>query len=167
MPNPFDDEKEYIPKTGMKPINGPKSMFDGKPRPQTQQEFEKKVHTAENKQANYNRQAAELFIQFNRVMADKTLPQNRNILSNDTENELLKNMLRFASTANNDGNELEGEGSLALITILLKTSLAHRDRINELEYAVSLLQGKTNDETLSKFVKQEISKTLDTKKPSE
>jgi hypothetical protein len=161
---PFDD-KEYTPKAGIKPIVGQKSMFEGKPRPPTQQEFDQQVRQAEDKKQGYNRQAAELFVQFNKVIADKTLPQNRNVFNNETENELLKNMLRFASAANNDTNELEGEGSLALITILLKACLAHRDRINELEYALSVLQKKEGPGSLADLISKEIAKALDTKKP--
>ena len=98
-------------------------------------------------------------------MADKTLPQNRNILNAETERELMQNMIQLAIEINNDpAEENEGMGSLTWITLLLKTCLSQRDRLNEMEYAFSLLQKRLDSSALADFVNKEISKALDKKK---
>lgn len=43
MPFDEDDPKEYVPKVGVKQVQGQKSMFDGKPKKPTQQEFQQQV----------------------------------------------------------------------------------------------------------------------------
>jgi hypothetical protein len=166
---PFDDEeqKEFTPKIGVKQVQGQKSMFEGKPRAPTQQEFTQQVQTSQEKLSGHKKRAAELFIQFNRTMSDKTLPLNRNILNAETEKEMLQNMIQLAIDINDDPNELEGMGSLTWITLLFKTCLSQRDRMNELEYMVSMLQKKTDNTALIEIINKEIAKALDKKKDSE
>lgn len=166
---PFDEEdpKEYVPKTGVKQVSGQKSMFDGRPRPPTQQEFEQKVHTAHEKQQGYNKRAGELYIRFAKTMADKTLPQNRNILNNETERELLTDIIGLAKDIRDDANEEAELGPITCIILLLRTCLSQRDRINELEYSFIQLQKKLDTSVLSDFITKEIAKALDKKKDSE
>jgi hypothetical protein len=166
---PFDEEdpKEFVPKLGLKQVNGPKSMFDGKPRKPTQQQFQQQVQEVQEKQSGYKKRASELFIQFNRMMVDKTLPENRNIFNIESEKEVLQNMLQLAEEINNDPNEKEGMGSLTWITLLFKTCLSQRDRLNELEYSITVLQKKTDFSVLADFVNKEIVKALDKKKDGE
>lgn len=155
---------EYTPKSAMKSQG--KSMFDAKPR-QSPQEFEQKVHQVQETLSGYKKRAADLFVQFQRTMADKTLAQNRNIFNNEAEKEMLQNMLQLAAEINNDQNEQEGMGSLTWITLLFKTCLSQRDRMNELEYAIHTLQKKLEAPVLSDFINKEITKALDKKKGSE
>jgi hypothetical protein len=164
MPFDEDDPKEFAPKIGVKPIVGQKSMFD-KPRRPTQQEFQKKVQGDQDKISGNKRRAAELFIQFQKTMADKTLVQNKNIINNEVDREMLQDMIKVAMEMNDDTNEEhEGTGSLALITVLLITCLAQKDRANQMEYAISVLQKKTD--SLSEQIK-EITNSLDKKIISE
>jgi hypothetical protein len=162
---PLQSPSEYTPKTTMK--NQGKSMFDNRKKAPTQQEFQQKVQASQEALAGYKKRAAELFVLFQRGMSDKTLAQNRNILNAETEKELLQNILQLATDINNDPNEQEGMGSLTVITLLLKTCLSQRDRVNELEFAVSQLQRKLEPSTLAEFVNKEITKALDKKKGSE
>lgn len=164
-PVPMQGPQEWTPKSTMKKP-GTQSMFDGQKRPPSQQEFQRKVQASQETLAGYKRRAAELFIQFQRTMGDKTLPQNRNIFNIETEKEMLQNLLQLGTEINNDPNEQEGMGSLTLITLLLKTLLAQRDRITELEFAVDTLQ-KRGSFGITEVIKQEIAKALDTKKGSE
>jgi hypothetical protein len=163
---PFDEEKpkDVVQKTGLKPMAGQKSMFDGKPRPPTQQEFQQKVQAEQEQSSGYNKRAAELFIQFSKTMADKTLSKNRNMFNAETEKEMLQNMIRLATDLNNDPNEEEQMGSLTLVICLLKTCLAQRDRINEIEYALLQMQNKLNTSIFTDYINKEIAKVLDNKK---
>ncbi len=162
-----DDPKEYVPKVGMKQVQGQKSMFDGKPKKPTQQEFQQQVQQTQEKMSGYKKRAADLFVQFSRAMSDKTLAQNRNVFNNESEKELLQNMIQLAIDVNNDPNEQEGMGSLTWITLLFKTCLSQRDRMNEMEYALGLLQKKLDSSALTDYINKEIAKALDKKKDGE
>ena len=162
---PFED-KDFTPKSGLKPMSGQKSMFDGKPKPPSQKQFEQSVEQVQQQLSGHKKKAAELFIAFNKAIMDKTLPQNRNILNMDAEREILQSMIRLSQEINDDPNEAEGEGTLMWIVCLLKTCLAQRDRINELEYGLELVQRSINDGGISELIKREIKQTLDTAKTS-
>lgn len=165
-PVPLQGPDEFTPKVSVK-APGQKSMFDGKPRKPTPQEFQQKVQQTQEKLVGYNRRAADLYLQFQKAMADKTLPQNRNVFAADTEREMLQNLLQLAAEINEDPNEQDSGGSLTLVILLLKTVLAQRDRINELEYATVMLQKKIDSPALTEYINKEISKALDKKKDSE
>jgi hypothetical protein len=164
---PFDespkDPKDLKQRVGLKQVSGQKSMFDGIPRPPTQQEFQQKVQDVGDKMAGYKKRAAELFVQFTKAIGDKTLPQNRNMFNIETEKEMLQGMIQLAIEINNDPNEQEGMGSLTWITCLFKTCLAQRDRINELEYSLHVLQKKLESSALTDYINKEIAKALDKK----
>jgi len=163
---PFEDKDAPEPRTGIKKPAGAKSMFDNsKPRQNTTEQFHQKVQNvndAQERQTGYKKRAAELFLQFNKTMADKTLPQNRNLFNQDTEKELLQNMVQLAIEINNDISENEGMGSLTWITCLFKTCLAQRDRLNELDYEHALLKKKI--EVIPDYIKTEIGRALDKRK---
>lgn len=173
MPSEKDEPKslqgpdEYTPKGGVKQQPGQKSMFDGKPKRQTPQEFQQKVQQTQDKLVGYNRRAAELYAQFQRAMADKTLSQNRNVFAADTEREMLQNLLQLAAEINEDPNEQNSGGSLTLDILLLKTVMFQRDRINELEYGLVTMQKKFDSAALTDYINKEISKALDKKKGNE
>lgn len=164
---PFDDPKDFKPNRGLKEMAGSKSMFDGKPRPPSKQEFEQRVQDTQEKASGYKKRAADLFVQFNRAMADKTLPQNRNVFNNESEKEMLQNILQLGEDVNIDPNEKEGMGSLTILTLLLKTCMVQRDRINELEYAMGLLSKRLDMTAVSDYINKEIKKALDKKKDGE
>ena len=165
-PIPLQGPDEFKPKVSVKQP-GQKSMFDGKPKRQSPQEFQQKVQQSQDRLVGYNRRAAELYIQFQRAMADKTLAQNRNVFTIDTERELLQNLLQLAAEINSDPEEQDSGGSLTLVILLLKTVLSQRDRINELEFTLVNLQKKIDSPMISEYINKEISKALDKKKGSE
>ena len=145
---------------------GQKSMFDGKAKPPTPQDFQQRVQEVEDRRSSHKTRAAELFLQFDKIIKDKTVPQNRNVFNVEAEREVLQNLMRLASEINLDENEEDGIGSLTLITFLFKACLAQRDRINEMEFAVSVLQKKLDSPTLAEYINKEITKALDKKKIS-
>lgn len=156
---------EYTPKVGVKGQG--QSMFDRQQKKPSQQEFQQQVHQTQETLSGYKKRAAELFVQFQRAMADKTLPQNRNIFNQESEKEMLQNMIILAAEINSDPNERESEGSLTWIVLLLKTCFAQRDKMNELEYKLSLIQKQLDPTSLTDFINKEVSKALDKKKGSE
>lgn len=122
----------------------------------SQEDFEKKVKSIQEQNSLYKQKAAELAVQFKKVLEDKTLPQNKNIFSIEMEKEVLSKMVQLAIDINNDPNEQEGMGSLSWITYLFKISLSQRDRLNKLEYAISLLEKKTEDASMSELIKKQL-----------
>jgi len=165
-PAAFSDPEDRDPRVGVKKA-GQKSMFEGKPKPQTPQEFQDKVQKAEDRKSSHKQRAADLYLQFQKSMADKTLPQNRNILSRDTEREMLQEIMQLAMDINRDEQEQEGMGSLTCITFLFKTIIFQRDKINELECQLVNLIKKFEGTVFTDFINKEISKALDKKKVSE
>lgn len=140
---PFDED-EALPskqsqKIGLKQVSGQKSVFDNQPKKPTPEQFQEQVKEVSQRASGYKQAAAELAIEFNKAMANKTLPQNKSVFTNDAEQELLLKMVRLAQEVNADPNEREGEGSLSWIILLLKNCFVQRDKINRLEYVVEQL----------------------------
>jgi hypothetical protein len=170
---PFDEEYDndqpsvQSQKVGLKNVSSQKSIFDNMPKKPTQEDLDRKVKKVEERASGYKAKAAELVVQFNKSMADKTLPQNKNMFQKEVEMELLREMIKLAQEINSSVHEREGEGSLSWITILLKNSFVQRDRINVLEYQLSQLSAKTDPANLSDFISKEIAKALDKIKTNE
>jgi hypothetical protein len=49
-------------------------------------------------------------------------------------------MSKLAQEINSDPGELDGVGSLVWVVLLLKSCFAQRDKINNLEYKLSLIE---------------------------
>jgi len=169
---PFDEEEDdtlsALPnKDRLKNVSSQKSIFDSTPKKPTQQELDQKVQAREEKGSGYKQRASELAIKFRKMQEDKTLPSNRSIFANEMEREILSEMISLAIEINNDPNESEGMGSLSWITLLFKTSLSQRDKINKLEYALLQMEKNSSPTVLSELISKEIEKALDKKKISE
>jgi hypothetical protein len=148
MPGAFEKEEEQSAqsqKIGLKKVSSQQSIFETMPKKQTPAEFEQKVQQVQERLSSYKVRAAELALQFNKAMVDKTLPGNRNQFQQEVELDLLRSMIRLAQEINIDPVEKEGEGSLGWITVLLKTCFTQRDRINNLEYGLFQLQNKLKE----------------------
>jgi len=160
---PFDDEykdlsKEPPKQSGLKQVSSQKSIFEGRPRPPSQEDLDKRVQKIQENNSSHKQDMASLAAQFLKVMGDKTLPENKNIFAQDMERELLIKMVNLAESIDNDEDEPKmGSGTLGWVTILLKLCLNQRDRLNQLEYA--LIQQNKKIES--------ITKALDKKKDSE
>jgi hypothetical protein len=132
-------------KVGLKQVSSKPSIFDNQPKKPSQATLEKNVAATQERLTGHKKAAAELTVRFQKIMTDKTLPGNQNVLSSNIEMELLKDMMIFASEVNNDPNESdEGIGSLGLIAILLKTCITQRNRINELDYSLNSLNKRAD-----------------------
>lgn len=168
---PFDEEDNDQPsiqsqKLGLKNVSSQKSIFESMPKKPTQKEFDQTVRKVQERASGYKSKTADLAVQFNKAMLDKTLPQNKNMFQQELEMELLRNMIRLAQEVNADPMEREGEGSLSWITLLLRTCFSQRDKINRLEYTLSQLEKKSDPAALTDLISKEISKALDSLKKS-
>lgn len=136
---PFDEEDDapFVPQKGVKEVSSKKSMFDGIPKKPSQESFEKQIKISQDRLSSYKVRASELATQFNKVLSDKVLPENKTIFAKELENELLTKMIQLAIEINNDPDEKEGMGSLGWIVLLFKTCLSQKDRANILEYKLS------------------------------
>jgi len=103
--------------------------------------FETLAEQAVDDRQDRNKKALDLARQFMMASRDKTLPVNKGMVAQDVERELRNNLVTFAIEVNNDDMEqYDGMGSVALMNILLKVVLEQRDRINELEYKLVQLE---------------------------
>lgn len=146
---PFDDDDddgEIVSKknVGLK-LSNKKSMLDTIPKKPSKEEFSKKAAEVNDTLNTYNTRAADLALKFKKVLEDKTLAQNKTIFSTDSERELLSNLVQLAIDMNTDEHELEGMGAVGLITLLLRSVLIQRDKINMLEYNQNLLEKRIKD----------------------
>lgn len=89
-----------------------------------------------------NEKAAEYTGKFRDMLKSKVLPVNKSIIEKELEQDVVAKLVRIALEANQDETEPEGIGAVALINLLLKISLMHRDRINELEFKLAELKPK-------------------------
>jgi hypothetical protein len=141
---PFDEEaiEEQKQNVGLAKSFTNRAKQTNNVKKPTVKDLENSVREIENKKNSYKQRGSELTIAFKKAILDKTLKRNRNILQEEIEKELLENMIRLSVDVNNDQNEPEGSGSLMWIILLLKTCLAQRDRINDLEYALTQMIDK-------------------------
>jgi hypothetical protein len=137
-----DQPSEQSKKIGLNKVSTQKSIFESMPKKQTQEEFQQQVEQVQERASSFKVQVAKYAGDFNRAMADKTLPQNKNQFEREIELELLRNMIRIAQEVNAHPLEREGEGSLGWITVLLKTCFNQRDRANFLEYKLATFEKK-------------------------
>lgn len=160
----YEDPKEQrASRVGLKNVSSQPSMFEGVPKKASPQEAQQKVQASQDRVSDHMKRANELAVQFNRTLMDKTLPQNKSIFSSEMERELLQNMMKLADDINNDPAQPDSYGSLSWIAVLLKTCLAQRDRLNQLEYVLVQMEKKFESSALTDFISKEISKVLDKK----
>lgn len=166
---PFDEEEdEVLPsnKKGLKKVSTQKSIFESMPQKPTQEEFEKRVKNIQEQSTGYKAKAADLSGKFIKIISDRTLKQNKSIFAIELEKEVLAQMIGLAVEINNDPHEQEGMGSMGWITLLFKICLSQRDRLNQLEYAVSVLEKKCDPAVISVLIGKEL-QGLDKKKSGE
>lgn len=166
MRGPFDAEprEEREQKVKLKNVSSQPSMFSNMPKRQTPQEHQQQVEASQERISDFKQRASDLAMKFSKMMMDKTLPQNRGILASEIKRDLLKSFMDLARDLNNDPIEPESDGSRMLCLILFNTCFDMRDRILELEYAISLIQKKIDSTALTDFISKEINKVLDSKK---
>lgn len=144
VPFEDDDAEVDVPITNKAgTIRG--AFFSGKNGKSSKEQFEKSANEANDRANAYKDRAAALASSFKKILDDKTLAPNKNIFSKDLEKEVISRLVQLAIDMNTDENEMEGMGSVGLITLLLRTSVILRDRVNSLEYNLSVLEKKIKD----------------------
>lgn len=148
MSHAFDDDDGDITsqKSSVKQVSSQKSILDNVVKKPSSENFAKKIKEVTDKNNGYKQEISDLTAQFMKIMADKTLKENKNLFSAEYEKETLSKIIQFASKINNDPNEEEGIGSLSLIALLLKIVVGFRDKNNILEYKLQELQSKINSQ---------------------
>lgn len=126
--------------SGVKNISSKKSMFDDKPKKVSKEAFEEGVMESERRKTDYRERAAKLSSDLNKIMLDKTIHSNKSPFSKNFESEVLSDLVKLALEVNSDESEPEGAGSISCIILLLNTCLLQRDKINQLEYDMSILK---------------------------
>lgn len=143
MPFDDDDVKPSVKsqKTSLKNVSTQPSFIADK-RKSTKEEFSDRVEEIHNKQFNHQQASLEKAQMFKSLLDDRTLEQNKTIVAKEAERALVSEITSMISAIDNDPDEELGRGSLTWITILLKTCLYQRDRINKLEYMANNLNAR-------------------------
>lgn len=145
----MEQAAEQVLRKGVK-INNAKSKF-GKQAAEKQM-FAENADSAVAGDLDRKTRAIQLVNKFWQVVQDKTLAENKGPLQMSVEAQLVKDLIGFANEMNNDPNEIEGTGSVAIITLLVKTMLKTRDSNNESAFKIQKLE--KNVSQLSSQVEQ-------------
>lgn len=137
-----EDAKIQKERRGGLKIDSSKSIFSKETV--KKEVFEEKANQVFEQIQNRKEKAVELVQQFWDFVKDETLPSEKGPIRKSLEKEIVSKLLNFASEMNNDPNEPEGAGSVAVITLLLKAVLFLRDSHNELKYRLTKLEQKMN-----------------------
>lgn len=106
--------------------------------------FDQQADEVYDQMQDRKQKAVELVQQFWSFIKDETLVAEKGPIRKNLEKDIVSKLLTFASEMNNDPKEAEGAGSVAVITLLLKTVLYLRDTNNEARYRLSMLEQKVN-----------------------
>jgi hypothetical protein len=137
---PFEEDEQELDekKSRLNKVSTQKSIFDGASKKKTQAQFTQQVMTIDEQASNYKFQVKDLAIKFKSMLKDQTLLKNKTSIQIDVERETMFKLINLANQLNCDENEQECSGSLALITLLFNAVFYQRDKINELEYEISM-----------------------------
>lgn len=102
--------------------------------------FEEVANKSFNDHEDRKKKCVELGARFLTILNDRTLKDNTSPIAKDLERQIVSELCELATVINNDEFESEGMGSLAIITLLLKSVLMQRDKINELLYKIQQLE---------------------------
>lgn len=76
------------------------------------------------------------------LFRSKELVENKGPNRLKLEKGIVNNLLEFAMEANKDEKENEGQGSIYLITLLLKALLEQKERVNQLEHQIEMIKNR-------------------------
>lgn len=136
--NSADATEQQARRGGVK-LNRDKSKFSKQESPET---FENLADATHDHLMDRKDRAVKLVKQFWDAVQDTTLADAKGPLAKKVEAELITNLLSLGRELNTDENEPEGSGSIALITLLLKTIMRQRDVRNDLAFKLDSLEKK-------------------------
>ena len=148
---PFSGEYEakQTPNKGVR--IGNKNNFYAK-QVEQREKFENNADAFMARKKERNKQALDLANQFMDLVKDRTLPENRTIMSKDIEQEVISGFLQLGLDINDDETERNGMGSVMLCNLLFKIIFHQRDTINLLDYRLAKAEKQ-----LSSLIKKETS----------
>jgi len=152
-PDPFEDIDQIAkPKVELKAQG--KSMFDDQPKKPSPEQFKQQASAVNDKLNSYNVRAVEAVTAFMKLLEDQTIPKNKSVFAADVEQEIINKFQRIALDMDADEHQPEGMGSVGVITFLLKVSLIQRDKINQLDYNINLLNAQIKETALQSIDKK-------------
>lgn len=104
------------------------------------EKLEEKVSEHQKEEQEILQEIHSLSSRFIGFIRTKTLKENKSPIESSVEAETVQGLVQMALKLNNDQTQPEGIGSVGVITLLLKSVLAQRDIINNLEFKVSQLE---------------------------
>lgn len=103
--------------------------------------FEDKVNLTESSKNEYNSRAMTLGKQIMQVINNKVIAKNKGEIEKNIENQILKDIQAFSVELNNSTKEERHcMGSTAIEAILFAAIIKFRDRLNQNEYDLFLMQ---------------------------
>lgn len=155
MPGPFDDEGRSSQQSKVE-LKKPqtKSMFDNKPKLPSAEEAKKQASVVNDQINSYNARALEATTAFMKLIDDHTIPSNKSVFAADVEREVIGKLQQLALDIEADDLQPNGMGPVGVVSFLLKVVLVQREKINQLDYNINLLDKK---------LKEVIARTIDIK----
>ena len=101
---------------------------------QARQDFQRQAMNTHKKLEGHLKEAYELALEFNELMADTRLPENIGPYERSFEKESVRKLISYAIMVNADEQEQVGMGSVSLITLMVKTMFKMRDKMNQSSY---------------------------------
>lgn len=138
------EEKEVVATRGVKLKNkaAEKVAEDKLAREEYMRKFDERADKTIKHYNDQGSRAIEIISRFLKMIEDKTLAQNRGGIANDVEREIRQDLIQLALDMNNDeAEEDNGKGSVVALSAITKVVMLYRDRLNQLEYELSLLKG--------------------------
>lgn len=157
-----DDDDKNQPRNfkGLKTDNS-KSVINSIPKKVSQEEFLNKAKSVNEKLNKYGERATDLALKFKKILEDKTISQNKGILAQEAEREVLNSLVDLGIDMNVDEHEEDGMGSIGLIVLLFRSLMIQRDKINQLDYNLFMLNKQFK--TLEKSIEIKL-ESIDSKK---
>lgn len=140
----FDSSKDSEQKPHKSAIKLDSSKSQFAQENSKKEDFEQRADQAMEISNDRKQRAVDLVKQFWNSAKDTTLESEKGPIQKSMEREIVGKLLSFASEMNNDPNESEGSGSVAVITLLLKIVLHLRDKNNDLMFTVHQLDKKVD-----------------------
>ena len=145
---PFQSEwdPDAKPKKGLK-ISNTKSSVNVTERKHA--EFQQAAEEFINDQLDRKQQMIDLVKEYMAALRDKTLSSNKSPIALDYEKEVCTKLVSLGLVINQDENEPEGYGSIALINLLLKANLLLRDTVNDMQFKIANLEKQMSSSAVS------------------
>lgn len=142
----FQGDREVVATRGVKLKNKAheQAAQQKKEREEYMRGFEQKADQTVQHHVDTGNATVDIISKYMKMSDSKILPHNRGSIGDDVEREIRQKLIQLALDLNNDeSQEDNGYGSVAVISAVLKVLQLYRDRINILEYEVQDLKHRS------------------------